>query len=265
MTHAFRVKNYCAWFSYDFTSYLEKNESHPFQPVVTTTFLRPFFTFALAAAIVLRVDLAREQPGFTLGAPASAATVMLSDNLSATTEDVELVSADRFVSSSFSTGGQSAVTLDSITLRMRMDLPGQAQLDLYSDRPGTPGTPDTHIASLTSPSSFSYTLSDHIFSGNNLSLSPNTIYWAVLSAINGDFSWAWTRALTGSGDGFQGTWGFSDTAGASWNTFDTEAMQMQVTAEAVPGPLPLAGAFPALAFSRRLRRRIQGASHHRQP
>lgn len=232
---------------------------------MTAAFFRSFLTFALAAGVVLRVDLAREQSSFSLGAPASAATVVLSDNLSTTTEDVELVTVNRFVSSSFSTGGLSAITLDSITLRMRMDLPGQAQLDLYSDLPGTPGTPDAYIASLTSPASFSSSLSDHIFGGNNLPLLPNSIYWAVLRATSGDFSWAWTRALTGSGVGFQGTWGFSDTAGTSWNTFDTEAMQMQVTAEAVPGPLPLAGAFSALAFSRRLRRRIQGASHHRQP
>ena len=216
----------------------------------------------------MRVDLAQEQSGFSLGAPASAATVVLSDNLFTAVEDAELVAGSRYVSASFSTVGLSAVTLDSITLRMRMDSPGQAQLDLYTDLPGTPGTPDSFVASLIPSSSFPSSLSDTVFGGNNLPLAPNTIYWAVLRATSGDFSWTWTRDLSGSGVGYQGTWGFSDTAGTSWETFDTEAMQMRATADAdadaVPGPLPLAGALSALAFSRRLRRRNQHTNNHQR-
>ena len=233
-----------------------------------TIALRSFLTLAIATGVVFRVDLAEEQSGFSLGAPASAATVVLSDNLFTAVEDEELVAGTRYVSASFSTGGLSAVTLDSITLRLRMDSPGQAQLDLYTDLPGTPGTPDSFIASLIPPGSFPSSLTDTVFGGNNLPLAPSTIYWAVLRATSGDFSWAWTRDLSGSGVGFQGTWGFSDTAGTSWETFDTEAMQMRATADAdadaVPGPLPLAGAFSALAFSRRLRRRNQHTNTHRR-
>ena len=233
-----------------------------------TIALRSFLILAIATGVILRVDLAQEQSGFSLGAPASAATVVLSDNLFTAVEDAELVAGSRYVSASFSTGGLSAVTLDSITLRMRMDSPGQAQLDLYTDLPGTPGTPDSFVASLIPSSSFPSSLSDTVFGGNNLPLAPNTIYWAVLRATSGDFSWAWTRDLSGSGVGYQGTWGFSDTAGTSWETFDTEAMQMRATADAdadaVPGPLPLAGALSALAFSRRLRRRNQHTNTHQR-
>lgn len=231
---------------------------------VTVASLRSFLTLAIATGVVLRVDLAPKQPGLSLGAPASAAIVVLSDNLPTALEDVEQAAGNRYVSASFSTGGLSPITLDSITLRMRMDSPGQAQLDLYTDLPGTPGNPDSFIASLIAPGSFPTSLADTVFSGSNLPLAPNTIYWAVLRATSGDFSWAWTRDLSGSGVGFQGTWGFSDTAGTAWDTFDTEAMQMRVTAEVVPGPLPLAGAFSALAFSRRLRRRIQHANSHQR-
>ena len=233
-----------------------------------TIALRSFLILAIATGVILRVDLAQEQSGFSLGAPASAATVVLSDNLFTAVEDAELVAGSRYVSASFSTVGLSAVTLDSITLRMRMDSPGQAQLDLYTDLPGTPGTPDSFVASLIPSSSFPSSLSDTVFGGNNLPLAPNTIYWAVLRATSGDFSWAWTRDLSGSGVGYQGTWGFSDTAGTSWETFDTEAMQMRATADAdadaVPGPLPLAGALSALAFSRRLRRRNQHTNNHQR-
>jgi len=231
---------------------------------VTNALFRSFLALALSTGVVMRLDLAPEQASLSLGAPASAATVVLSDNLSTATEDVELVAGSRYVSASFSTDGLSAITLDAITVRMRMDTQGQAQLDLYTDLPGTPGTPDTYIASLIPPGSFPSSLADTVFGGNNLPLAPNSIYWAVLQATSGDFSWAWTRDLSGAGVGFAGTWGFSDTAGTSWDTFDTEAMQMRVTAEAVPGPLPVAGVFSALAFSRRLRRRIQHAKTHQR-
>jgi len=231
---------------------------------VTVAFSRSLLALALSAGVILRVDLAPGLFCLSVGAPASAATDILSDNLFTATEDVELVAGSRYVSAGFSTDGRSDISLDSITLLMRMDAPGQAQLDLYTDLPGTPGTPDAYIASLVSPAIFPSFLSETVFGGNNLSLAPNTKYWAVLKANSGDFSWAWTRDMLGSGVGFEGTWGFSDTAGAIWDTFDTEAMQMRVTAEAeaVPGPLPLAGAFSALALSRRLRRRIQHAKTH---
>lgn len=234
---------------------------------MTVAFSRSLLALALSAGVILRVDLALESFSLSVGAPASAATDVLSDNLFTMTEDVELVAGNRYVCASFSTDGRSDISLDSITLLMRMDAPGQAQLDLFTDLPGTPGTPDAYIASLVSPANFPSFLSETVFGGNNLSLAPNTKYWAVLKATSGDFSWAWTRDPLGSGVGFEGTWGFSDAAGAIWGTFDIEPMQMRVTAEAeaVPGPLPMAGAFSALALSRRLRRRIQqGSTHERR-
>lgn len=227
---------------------------------MTTAALRSFLLLALTTGVVLRLHVAPDLASLSIGAPASASAVVLSDNLFTTMEDVEIVAGSRYVTASFSTGALSNLFLNSITLRLQMDVPGLVQLDLYSDLPGVPGTPDAFIASLISPSSFSSTVADTIFGGNPLPLSPNTTYWAVLKDTSGDFAWAWTRELSGSGVGFEGTWGYSDTAGTIWDTFDTEAMQMRVTATPVPGPLPLAAPLFTLAFSRRIRHRIKGAT-----
>jgi hypothetical protein len=216
---------------------------------------RWFTSGVVIVGVVLGVEWAPNRPSLSIGAAAAAAPLVLSNNLHQATEGGELVAGHRWVTASFSTGGSGDLLLDSVTVLMRMAAAGQAQLDLHATGPGPVGQPGGFLASLIAPSGGSSTLAETVFAGNGLALTPNTTYWAVLRAINGDFEWAWTRQLSGAGVGFQGTWGYSDDAGASWDTFATEAMQMSVTAQPVPGPLPLAGAVPALALGRQLRRR----------
>lgn len=221
---------------------------------------RWFTSGVVIVGVVLGVEWEPNSPTLSIGTAAAAAPLVLSDNLHQATEGGELVAGSRSVSASFSTGASGELLLDSVTLLMRMASAGQAQLDLHAAGPGPVDQPGGLLASLTAPSGFSSTLAETVFAGNGLALTPQTTYWAVLRAISGDFEWAWTRQLSGVGVGFQGTWGYSDDAGASWETFATEAMQMGVTAQPVPGPLPLAGAVPALALGRQLRRRRLRAS-----
>ncbi len=85
-------------------------------------------------------------------------------------------------------------------------------LYLYSDGGGSPAT---QLGLLTSPASYSSVLSNTEFGGSGLLLSANNIYWLVASAIGGDFEWAYTYGLAGSGPGFLPAWAFTDDAGTA--------------------------------------------------
>jgi hypothetical protein len=166
-----------------------------------------------------------------LSASTSRGTTVLSDNLGQTSNGIEDVSVDRWVTSSFGTDGSSYV-LDSVTLRLRGE--GTVELDLYSDNAGKPGS---FLGALTSPGIIPAGDSDVTFGGNGLGLSANTTYWEVLKGVTGTPAWYWTESTSGTGVGFQHTWGFSEDAGVTWSTFTTQPQLMQVVA-ATPSTAP---------------------------
>ena len=160
----------------------------------------------------------------------------LSNNLSAPTNYTELVYGSNWTTASFGTG-TSASTLTSATLLLQLDMGNVMNLDLYSDRNGQPGS---LVGALTGPSSYNPdTYVPTVFSGNGLSLSANTTYWLVANSSDGQFEWAYTDDNTGSGIGFQHTWGTSTDAGQNWYTSTLQPMQMRVddnSASPVPEP-----------------------------
>ena len=161
---------------------------------------------------------------------ASAQDTLLSDNLSATTSSSEAASGSTVLTASFATD-DSTYNLTSVTLLLANPSAGQARLDLYSDGGLEPGS---LVASLTPPDSYSDTLAETTFTASDVSLSPNTTYWIVLSADSGEFDWAWTSDNTGNGAGFQHTWGQSDDAAVTWFTSDSFSTQFNVAATPVP-------------------------------
>lgn len=171
---------------------------------------------------------------FFLSSYAAAAT--LSDNLSSTVAGTEPVSGNTWVAAEFSTDA-STYTLSSATLMLQNFTPGTATLYLYRDAAGQPGTTE---GNLSSPGTYSTTISATTFAGNNLLLLPNSNYWLVLTANTGDFEWAWTESSSGSGAGFEANWSASNDAGATWFTSSTEpeisSVMASPTASAVPEP-----------------------------
>ena len=163
---------------------------------------------------------------------AQAQDILISDNLLAVTTDTEAASGGSWLTASFATD-DATYTLTSVTLLLANPSEGQARLDLYSDGSLEPGS---LIGTLSPPDIYSATLAETIFSATDITLSPNSTYWIVLSADSGEFDWAWTSDNSGSGIGFQHTWGQSDDAGVSWFTYDTYPTQFSVTATLVPGP-----------------------------
>ena len=174
----------------------------------------------------------------------------LSDNLGALTDYTEVASGSSWLTASFGTGA-SSYNLTDVTLLLSNPTSGTAQVDLYSNASGKPGS---LLTILNSPSSYSSGLSNTTFSSAGYALSGNATYWLVLKGLSGSFEWAFTDSSTGSGIGFQHTWGFSDDAGGSWFTSDIQPMQMSVQASAVPEPSTsgfILAALGLLAFAAR--------------
>jgi hypothetical protein len=175
----------------------------------------------------------------TLPSTSRAGTV-LSDNLSATSGGTEAASGSTWLTSSFGTDA-SSYTLNSVTLLLANSVGGKAEVDLYTDGGLQPGS---FVGTLTAPGSYSSSLASTTFTTSGITLASDSTYWVVLKALSGEFDWSWTTANTGSGVGFQDTWGESDDAGATWFTYDTFPTQMSVSATsasaAVPEPTSLA-------------------------
>jgi hypothetical protein len=161
---------------------------------------------------------------------AAQAQSVLSDNLAASTAGTEAATGSTWLTASFATD-DATYSLTSVTLLLANPSAGQARLDLYSDGNLEPGS---LLGTLTSPDSYPCTLDSATFLASDITLTPNTTYWLVLSANCGEFDWAWTTDNTGSGAGFQHTWGQSDDAGVTWFTIDSFPTQFTVTATAVP-------------------------------
>ncbi|HTF63197.1 MAG TPA: choice-of-anchor R domain-containing protein [Edaphobacter sp.] len=157
----------------------------------------------------------------------------ISNNLEAPTDYTEEASGDSWLTASFGTGAAS-YKLTDVTLLMLSDFNiGTAQVGLYSDVEGEPGT---LLSTLRSPASYSTTLANTIFTDSGYGLSANSTYWIVLQSVSGSFQWAFTDDNTGSGVGFRAAWGSSENVGATWFTSALQPMQMRVDASAVPEP-----------------------------
>jgi hypothetical protein len=160
---------------------------------------------------------------------------ILSNNLSASTADTEVVSGSTWIAGGFKTDA-SSYQLSSATLLISNSVPGIATLDVYSGIV----QPSLFLGILDSPANYSPGLAETTFAGN-VTLAPNSTYWLVLKATSGQFEWGWTEDASGSGVGFTHTWGAGDDAGSSWFTTDIEPMQFSVAASpsaAVPEPAP---------------------------
>ena len=185
----------------------------------------------------------------------------ISSNLSNATAGTEAASGNTWLTVSFGTG-TSSDTLSSVTLLLSNPIAGVAEVDLYSNSLLQPGF---LVGTLTSPLSYSTSLSNTSFSSNGLALSANSTYWLVLKALSGEFDWAWTSDNTGTGTGFQGTWGSSTDAGVTWYTYAVYPTQFSVTttAAAVPEPgtrLLAIGGLLVGAMALYTKRRTQGKS-----
>ena len=150
----------------------------------------------------------------------------LSGNIANATAGTEAAVGSNWLTAPFGADA-SGDTLDSITLLLANPTPGVAELDLYTDGGLQPGS---LVAALTSPANYSTALADTTFTTSGLTLDPSATYWAVLKADSGEFDWAYTTDDTGTGTGFQDTWGSSVDAGAAWFTFNASPTQMNVAA-----------------------------------
>ena len=125
--------------------------------------------------------------------------------------------------------------LSSATLLLQNLTPGTATLDLYRDAAGAPGT---LAGVLTSPTTYSSSLSLTTFGGNSLLLQPNSAYWLVLTSSAGDFEWAWTQSSAGSGVGFEPDWAATDDSGVTWYTGNSDPQIASVTANPIASAVP---------------------------
>jgi hypothetical protein len=190
----------------------------------------------------------------------------ISSNLANASAGTETATGSAWLTASFGTGS-SSVALESVTLLLANSTPGTAELDLYTNGLLSPGS---LVARLTPPATYSTTLSDTSFAGTGITLAENSTYWIVLKASTGAFDWSWTTDNTGTGIGYQGTWGTSTDGGNTWFTYAVYPTQFSVTtatsataAVPEPGTCVLSGAGfliggIALAKRRRVRVRVEG-------
>ena len=169
----------------------------------------------------------------TTGAQAMKADT-LTDNLSASTAGVETASGDTWLTASFGTDAAS-YTLSDVTLLLDSTDSGTAAVSIYSDGLLSPGS---LVGTLTSSASIGNSLTPTTFSTSGLSLPANATYWVVLQATAGSVDWAWTEDNSGTGVGYQGTWGISNDAGATWFTDDTYPTQLSVEAAVANAATP---------------------------
>ena len=161
---------------------------------------------------------------FAAGLPILKADT-ISSNLTDVSAGTETAAGSNWLSASFGTGTSSAA-LDMVTFLLANSAAGTAEVDLYSDGQLAPGS---LVAQLASPTTYGTTLADASFTANGVTLPANSTYWIVLKATSGAFDWSWTADSTGTGIGYQGTWGSSADAGITWFTSTVYPMQLSVT------------------------------------
>ena len=182
-----------------------------------------------------------------LAVPVWSVPVVLSDNLSEDTLGVIYVESTLREAQQFSTGSQAGFLVEAI-LPMVERTAGEAIIDIYTSRANLPGT---LVGSLLSAgggySTDEFSPAFHTFSGNVV-LTANSAYFAVIRAASGEYGWAFTDSISGSGAGFSTLSASSINSGASWTPFNLEPYQMRLTLE--NGQVPeLDGATAPLALS----------------
>ena len=180
--------------------------------------------------------------GFLLALPILATTAgvgrgdySISNNLSGTSGGVELAIGSSWISAGFGSGTTGGI-LRSVTLLLANSAAGRAEVDIYSDAGLQPGS---LVGALALSGSTTTGLSNTTFTASGITLAANTNYWVVLKALTGQFDWSWTASNTGTGAGYQNTWGESDDGGGTWFTYDSYPTQMNVllaSPAAVPEP-----------------------------
>ena len=166
---------------------------------------------------------------FTLVGLNSVRAATISSNLSSTSAGTEAATGDTYLAGAFNTDS-STYTLNSITLLLSAASTGVSEVDLYSDGLLSPGS---LITTLTSPSSYSSTLANTVYSSSGITLSADATYWVVLKSLSGEFDWSWTTDNTGTGAGYQSVWGTTDDAGTTWYSYDLYPLQFSVDATAL--------------------------------
>lgn len=158
----------------------------------------------------------------------------LSDNLNQSGAYTEIVDSSTFFASSFGTGNYSSL-LSAVALQLEVGSMFDPIVSLYSDHNGEPGSA---LGQLLSPGTVATGNQIVSFGGNQLSLTPNSIYWVVAQAAAGSYEWFYSDTNAGSGLGFQHTYAFSYNAGTSWFTSDVTPMKMSVQDVAATVPEP---------------------------
>lgn len=165
----------------------------------------------------------------TAGLVPGALASDLSSNLAQGTGGVETASSTRWLSASFATDASSH-ELTSVTLLLAETTAGSAAVYLYNDQ-GI--EPDSLVATLTAPAIPS-SLAETTFTASGVTLDADTTYWVVLAPASGEYDWAWSSSHDGTGDGFLGEWGSSDTDTSLWWTQDSYPLQFAVIVDESP-------------------------------
>ena len=191
-----------------------------------------------------------------------AGPIVLSNNLSEPTQDIDTLTTTTWHAISFATDN-NAYTLDTVTLLMELgggsaasianvvapaaaDIP---EVDLYSDNSGSPGT---LIAALVAIGTPTFALQNIDFAGGGNALAANSTYWVVLRALSGVVSWGFASDDLGTGIGFTDVWAATGDGGGTWALHPNDQPdQAEVTADLVapePSTLLMTGVgFLALA------------------
>jgi len=194
---------------------------------------------SLKASLVLRLLAAG---GLLVPAPIFADTI--SSNLASASAGVESATASNWLAASFTTSSSATLGEVILSLADTTSRGGTATVSVYAD--DGLNEPGSLLAALSSGS----TLQTWISSG--LSLSANSTYWIVLSAVTGQVDWSYASDDAGSGSGFTDTWAASYDGGSSWYTYASlqnvgvDPLQMDVetsTASTAATPEPASVAF----------------------
>jgi hypothetical protein len=186
---------------------------------------------------------------FAISSRLFAGPIVLSNNLTEPTQDIDTLSTTAWHAISFTTDN-NAYTLDTVTLLMQLggasaaaiadvgapaaaDIP---EVDLYSDNSGSPGTLIAALAAIGTPS---FALQNIDFAGGGNALAANSTYWIILRALSGAVSWGFASDDLGTGSGFTDVWAETGDSGATWAVHSVDQPdQAEVTADLVGAPEP---------------------------
>jgi len=208
--------------------------------------------------------------GVSLFASAAANSEILFDNLSAfssgTLTALDYPAGPGPLFESFSTGS-SAILVTSLSLFINATTPGDGgtfEFGVFGDSSTSPDLSSPFYISAPLPDSdLSTNLGAETFS-LDISLSPDTRYWAGLVTMSGSVNWSYSSDLSGPGVASEYS---ADVLAGAINVFANEdagaAFQMEVVGTPVPEPaawmLTLAG-FGCLGLAAALHRRVASAT-----